>query len=139
SSNISIYSKIAPDSRTRFALFRWRFRFGRSGVSAPLAAVLHPMPLARFHLFQTLLLFRREVLRNLAMRSGDRFPHALAGIAADLLQLCASLFDNRRNLGHLFVGQPKLPFQMVLHRSGGKTGWMLCENEMMADRHRHKN
>src|SRR5882757_1538227 len=89
--------------------------FGRrSKASSPV--MLEPAAMAFLHLFQPLLLFRRKKRRDLAVRFRNYVAHAPAGVTADLFQLRACLFDNRRNLGHLFIGQFELPLQTVLHR-----------------------
>jgi hypothetical protein len=92
---------------------------------------MHPVLPAFFHLLQTLLLFRGEDRRDLAMRLSDRFVDAAASVASNLFELRSCLFDDRRNLVHLFVGQPELPLQTVLHRLSGKTVTMRTEKEVM--------
>ena len=90
------------------------------------------------HLFQALLLLGREIGRDFAMRFGNCIAHAPAGIASDLFELRTGFFDDRRNLGHLFVRQPKLPLQTGLHRLSGKTVTMRAE-EVMCHRPAHEH
>src|SRR5437660_9973914 len=103
------------------ALFGRRFG-SRSKASWPM--MLEPASMPFFHLFQALLLFRRENRRNLAVRFGDCFTDAPAGVASILFELRARLFDDRRNLAHLSVGPPILPLQSVLHCLSGKPATM---------------
>src|SRR5205085_7268148 len=93
-------------------------------------AMVKPAAMARFHLFQALLLLRCEIRRNLAMRFGNRIAHAPAGIASNLFELRARLFDDRRNLGQLLISQFELPLETVLHRLSGKTV-LMCAEEVM--------
>src|SRR5207302_4942022 len=96
----------------------------------PLPA-MHPTTLPLFHLLQTRLLFRSEILRNLTVCFDNGIAHPFSSVAADSFQLRTGLFDDRGDLVHLFVGQPKLPLQTVLHRPSGKTVTMRTEKEMM--------
>lgn len=61
------------------------------------------------HLFQPLLLFRRQKRRDLSVRFGNSFANAATGIASNFFELGPRFLDDRRNLGQLFVRQPKLP------------------------------
>ena len=65
--------------------------------------------MALFHVFQALLLLRREIRRDLTVCFGNRFADAAAGVASNLFELGPCFLDDRRNLGHLFVGEAKLP------------------------------
>ena len=98
-------------------------------MSSPV--MLEPAVMARLHLFQALLLFRCENGRNLAVRFGNCVAHAPAGITSNLFELRARLFDDRRNLGQLLVGQFELPLEAVLHRLSGKSVTMRTEKEVM--------
>ena len=95
-------------SLLRRRVFGRAFGRARRHSSAP-AVILEPVPATFFHLFQTLLLFRREERCDLAVCFGKCVADLPASIAADLFQLRARSLDDRRNLGHLFVGQTKLP------------------------------
>src|ERR1700686_3104518 len=93
--------------------------------------MLEPTSMLFLQLFQALLLLRREKRRDLAVRFGNRFADAPAGVASNFFELRPRFLDNRRNLGHLFVRQTKLPLQTVLHRLSGKTVTMRTEEETM--------
>ena len=71
--------------------------------------LLHPLPPPFFHFLQVLLLLRCEILRNLTVRLSDYIADVTASVASDLFELGAGFVDDRRNFGHLFVGQMKLP------------------------------
>src|ERR1700726_100117 len=108
-------------------LFRRCFG-SRSNPSWP--AILEPTSMPFFHLFQPLLLLRREKRRDLAVRFGNRFTDAAASVASNFFELGPRFLDDRRNLGHLFFRQAKLPLQTALHRLSGKTVTM-CADEVM--------
>src|ERR1700731_1025740 len=117
-------------------LFRRRFG-SRSNPSWPV--ILEPTSTPFFHLFQPLLLLRGEIRRNLAVRFGNRFADAAAGVAPDFFELRPRFLDDRRNLGHLFVRQTKLPLQTALHRLSGKTVTMRAEEETMGHGRTHEH
>src|SRR5438046_2064604 len=123
--------------RSLGALFR-RYLWSRRGVVMPLP-VMHPASPAFFHLLQTLLLFRCQNRSDLAVLLGNRFANATTSIASDLFELCARFVDDRRDLGHLFVGQTKLPLQTVLHRLCDKTVRMRREHEVMCHPRANEN
>src|SRR5438477_2978533 len=100
---------------------------------------MHPMTTAFFHLLQALLLFRCKTRSDLAVRFGNGFPNATTGVAPDFFELCARLVDDRRDLGHLFVRQTKLPLQTVLHRLCDKTVRMRREHEVMCHPRANEN
>src|SRR6516162_6635075 len=63
---------------------------------------------------------------------------SFACIASNVFELRAGFLNDRRNLGHLFVRQPKLPLQPVFHRSSDKTVRMRREHEPISDRCRYE-
>ena len=88
---------------------------------------------------EALLLFRSEQWRNLAVRFSDRVSNLPTSVAADFFQLRSRFVDDRRNLGHLFVGQAQLPFQAVLHHLRDHSLGMGSEDKAMRDRHCHEH
>ena len=71
--------------------------------------MLEPAAMARFHVFQALLLLRREIRRDLAVCFGNRLADSVAGVASNFFELGPRFLNDRRNLGHLLVRQSKLP------------------------------
>ena len=61
------------------------------------------------HLFQPLLLLRREIRRDLSVRFGNGFANSATGVASNFFELGPRFLDDRRDLGHLFLRQSKLP------------------------------
>ena len=78
--------------------------------------LLEPLAPPLFHLFQALLLFRREILRNVAVGFRNHVANVAAGVAPNFFQLFTCFVDDRPDLGHLFVGQSELPAQTICHR-----------------------
>lgn len=100
--------------------------------------LLHPMLTPGFEVFQSLLLLRRQILRDLSMGLSQHLANMFAGVAANFFQLGPGFIDDRADLGHLFVGQTQLPAQPTLHRLGGDSG-MGGKHEVMPDCHAHEN
>ena len=71
--------------------------------------MLEPAAMARFHVFQALLLLRREIRRDLAVCFGNRLADSAAGVASNFFELGPRFLNDRRDLGHLLVRQSKLP------------------------------
>src|SRR5438445_7768919 len=94
-------------ARAGSALFRRGF--GRRCLVRVPASVTHPATMARFHVFQALLLLRREIRRDLAVCFGNRLADSVAGVASNFFELGPRFLNDRRNLGHLLVRQSKLP------------------------------
>src|SRR6202162_4999479 len=127
------------NSRVRTLLRRRRRANARRDVPVPWPMMLHPLPPPFFHLFQALLLFGREVLRDLAMGLVDCVPDTAAGIATDFFNFLAGLVDDRPDLGHLLIGQPKLPSQSVFHGLSEDTARMLSKHEVMTNGRGHEH
>ena len=68
--------------------------------------MVKPTSMPFLHLFQALLLLRRENRRNLAVRFGNRFTDMPAGVAANFFELGARFLDDRRKTLHLLVACP---------------------------------
>src|SRR5260370_19748792 len=99
------------------------------------SSAMHPTSAPLFHVLQTLLLLRGENRRDLAVGFGNCFADATTSVASNFFELRARFFDDRRNLGHLFVGEPKLPSQTVFHRLSNKPVRIWSEHEMVSNRH----
>ena len=64
--------------------------------------MMPPSMVAFFHLFQFLALFISKIDSDLSVRLRHDFTDALAGTAANFLELLGRFIDNRRNFGDLF-------------------------------------
>src|SRR5579864_91631 len=84
-------------------LWRWRILV-RAPSPRSAMMLLHPMLTAFFHLLEPLLLFRRQICRDLAVRFRQHIANVFAGVPADFFELRAGLVDDWADLGHLFVG-----------------------------------
>jgi len=71
--------------------------------------MLHPLAPPFFHLFQTLLLFGREILPDLAVSFVDYVSDIFSGVPTDLFNLRAGLVDDGTDFTHLLIGQSELP------------------------------
>src|SRR5436853_7815244 len=89
--------------------------------------MVKPTSMPFLHLFQALLLLRRENRRNLAVRFGNRFADMPAGVAANFFELGARCLGHRRNLSHLLFRQPKSPLQTAVHRASANPATMCAE------------
>jgi hypothetical protein len=107
----------------------------------------------RLHRAQLSALLRRQMSRELLVRSRNRFGNSAAGLRADLLQLFCHVVENRIYLAELLGSELELLPQMFTHpirhvvamspgeratrmprpseKAGGKTG---KKNEQQSDR-----
>ena len=57
----------------------------------------------------TVIVLAARLCGNLSVRFGNRFTDAAAGVASNFFEFGPGFLDDRRDFGHLLVGQSKLP------------------------------